>query len=92
MRRVVLDNWRISTFINSNEFRNIFPGLSTTSRPVKSCCNSKPDAYGDLKRRFISMSNEQAIRVARAVGIPVNTEMVVRLVEGNRVTTRSFNV
>lgn len=92
MRRIILDNWRIATFIRSKEFNNIFPGVNTNFSPVKGCCNRTADTYGNLKRRLVSMSNEQAVKVARAMGIPVNTELVVRLVDGRRVTSRSFIV
>lgn len=92
MRQVVLDNRHVAALVTSPQFRILFPGVIPRNVPYVPCCGKPPEMYYDVKRLLLGMSNEQAVRVATAVGIPRNTQLVVRLVSKSRVDTRTFQI
>jgi len=92
MRQIILDNRHVSALVSSPVFRALFPGVNPQPIPRTSCCGRSSEAYQDVKQLLLGMSEEQARKVATAVGIPQGTRMVVRLVTRNRADTRTYTI
>ena len=92
MRQVILDSRHVSALVHSPMFSQLFPGVVPQRIPRTSCCGGQQEAYQDIKSMLLSMSEQQARRVAAALGIPPGTQMVVRLVTRSRVDSRTYLV
>jgi hypothetical protein len=91
-RRVVLDSQHVAAIAAGSVFRRLFPGVVVDVRRVSACCGMAAESGNDVKRVLLRMSEAQARLVAAAVGIPAGSDMVVRLVDGRRVDSRTFAV